>query len=195
MRIGDILYFSPKCKFIELRWDDKDALIKAFQDRVEGFYLGPAKKLNCEGYTFATGIMCVTTIDFLARIETGSHKVSERFEYWVKNNIEQFNKPNPDKPLQTLAYRFYDEFRNGLVHEGRIKNAGQFSHDCNELVETVKVNGTESVMIVDPGHLLKAIATSFTGYMNKVKKEEFAFQAFKCALIRDFRRDVEYANR
>ena len=33
------------------------------------------------------------------------------------------------------------------------------------------------------------------GFLGKVKGEEFAFQAFRCALIRDFRRDVEYANR
>ena len=123
-------------------------------------------------------------------------KVGERFEYWVKNNIKQFNKPNTDKPSQTLAYRFYDEFRNGLVHEGRIKNAGQFSYDHNtELVKTVKVNGADSVMIVNPYSLLKAIDRSFRGYINKVKSEEFAFQAFRCALIRDFQRDVEYANK
>jgi hypothetical protein len=161
VRIRDILYFSPKYKFIDLKWDDKDNLLKAFQDRVEGFYIEPTRKLNEEKKAFAAGVLCVATIDSLARIETGLDKVGDRFEYWVKNNIEQFNRPNPDKPSQTLAYRFYDEFRNGLVHEGRIKNAGQFSHDRNELVNTVEVNGAESVMIVNPDCLLNAVATSF----------------------------------
>jgi hypothetical protein len=195
VRIRDILYFSPKYKFIDLKWDDKDNLLKAFQDRVEGFYMEPARKLNKEKKAFAAGVLCVATIDFLARIETGLDKVGERFEYWVKDNIEQFNKPNPDKPSQTLAYRFYDEFRNGLVHEGRIKNAGQFSHDRNKLVEAVKTNGAESVMIVNPDYLLNAIATSLKGYLKKVKDEQFVFQAFRCVLIRDFQKDVKYTNR
>ena len=193
MRIGDALYFSPNYKFTELKWDDKDNLIKAFQDRVEGFYLTPAKELNkSKKYAFATGVICVATIDLLARIETGLlDKVRQRFEGWLKYNIENFNAPNPNNQSQSLAYRFYDEFRNGLLHEGRIKNAGQFSYDINESDKLVKV---DTVMIVNPDTLLKNIDESFKRHMNKVKKEEYAFQAFKCALIRDFQRDFEYAN-
>jgi hypothetical protein len=50
-------------------------------------------------------------------------------------------------------------------------------------------------MIINPEYLLKAMCESSNRYMDKVKRDEFAFQAFKCALIRDFQRDVEYANR
>jgi hypothetical protein len=155
----------------------------------------PTKKLNEDKKTFATGVLCGATIDFLARIETGSDKVGERFEYWVRNNINQLNKPNPDNTSQTLAYRFYDEFRNGLIHEGRIKNESQFSYEYpNELVKLVNVNGDKSVMIINPNDLLRDIATSSNKYMKKVKNEDFTFQALKCTLIRDFQRDVEYAN-
>lgn len=190
MRIRDILYFSPKYKFNVLKWDNKENLIDAFRDRVTGFYLSPAKALNEKQHAFAAGVISVATIDFLARIETGSDEVGKRFEEWVRANIRDFDNVNPDHRSQTLADRFYDEFRNGLVHEGRIKNAGQFSYYYSELVKV-----EQSVMIINPEYLLKAIYESSERYMAKIEKEDFAFQAFKCTLMRDFRRDVEYANR
>ena len=195
VRNGDELYFSPNYKFIDLKWDDKDNLIKAFRDRVEGFYLTPTKELNkSKKYAFATGVICVTTIDFLARIELGlSDQVGRRFENWLKSNISDFNVPNPNNRSQSLAYRFYDEFRNGLVHEGRIKNAGQFSYNFSKSAELVKVKDT--VMIVNPGTLLEVINTSFDRYMDEVENKEFVFQAFRCALIRDFQIDIKYVNR
>lgn len=90
-------------------------MIEAFEDRVNGFYLKPIEEFNKIGYGFASGIICVTTIDFLARIAIGSDKVGERLRVWLKDNISA----NDD-----LANRFSKDFRNGLVHEGRIKNCG-----------------------------------------------------------------------
>ena len=193
MRIGDKLHFSPNYKFSDLKWDDKKNLTKAFKDRVERFYIEPTKKLNGDWDVFALGVMCVTTIDFLARIKTGLlDNVGKRFEDWLRSNIKEFDsRPDPDNPSQTLAYRFYDEFRNGPVHEGRIKNAGQFSYNFKK--ELVKVE--HEIMVVNPGLLLNAIISSFNKYMHHVENEEFAFHQLRCALIRDFEKDVEYANR
>jgi hypothetical protein len=192
MRIGDMLYFSPKHKFLNLKWDDKKTLTDAFKNRVEGFYIEPTKKLNGDKNWFAVGVMCVTTIDFLARIKTGLlDDVGKRFEDWLRSNIKDFDSSDPDNLSRTLAYRFYDEFRNGLVHEGRIKNAGQFSYCFEE--ELVKVE--DGIMVVNPGLLLNAIISSFEKYMHHVENEEFAFHQLRYALIRDFEKDVEYANR
>jgi|YelNatPaOPRAMG01_1025707.scaffolds.fasta_scaffold13857_1 hypothetical protein len=195
MRIGDILYFSTKYKFTELEWDDKDNLLEAFQDRVRGFYIEPIEELNKKCKAFAAGVLCVVTIDFLARIETSPDGVQKRFEYWVGNNIKEFYTPNLDIPLQEFANRFYKEFRNGLVHEGRIKKAGQFSYNYDALVEFSEVNGPEPIMIINPKCLQEAISKSFEKYIDKVQKEESIFQAFKCALMRDFQLEVEYARR
>ena len=191
MRVGDILHFSPNYKFLDLKWDDENILIDAFKDRVKGFYLEPAKQLNEDKKGFATGVLCVTTIDFLARIATGIDKVRERIPKWLKDNIEDFKEVNPDRLGQTLADRFYDEFRNGLVHEGRIKNAGQFLYSSKkyDFEELVKIE--ERIMVVNPDRLLNAINTSFEKYMDQVEKNEFAFHQFRCALIRDFQEDIE----
>jgi hypothetical protein len=188
MRISDIVYFSPNHKFIDLKWDNKENLVSAFRDRVEGFYLTPAQQLNDAGQAFASGVICVTAVDFLARIQTGEERVGQRIEEWLVNNLSAFAEPDPQNPQRTLARRFYEEFRNGLVHEGRIKNGGQFSYDYVDLVKTV-----EPVIIVNPRTLLEGISESFHRYMENVSSDEFTFQSFRCALLDCFGTDVEIA--
>ena len=189
-RIGNKLYFSPKYKFTDLDWDDKNKLIKTFKDRVEGFYLTPTKILNNSKYAFAAGVMCVSTIDFLARITIGSDGVGDRIEHWLKRYVTEFNQSDPINRNITLARRFYEEFRNGLVHEGRIKNRGQFSYDYADLIH---LEG--EIMIVKPNLLLEKIRESFESYMINVEKDTSLFHQFRCALIRDFGDDVAWAKR
>lgn len=187
MRIGDFLYFSPNVKFTELEWNNRELLIRAFIDRVEGFYLKPTEKLDELKKGFATGVLCVTAIDFLARISTAIKEPGKRIVQWLNDNIEQFRKADTENQENTLAYRFYKDFRNGLVHEGRIKRAGQFSYDFpNELLRVVK-----GIIIVNPHLLLEAINRSFRKYMDKVEREGDAFQGFRSALEEDFREDAE----
>lgn len=191
MKVGDYLYFSPNVKFRDLKWDEKEILINAFIDRVEGFYLKPAKKLDELKRGFATGVLCVTAVDFIARISTGIKEPRERMVKWLNDNIEQFRGPDPENSENTIAYRFYKDFRNGLVHEGRIKRAGQFSYDFpNELLKVQK-----GIIIINPHFLLEAINKSFIEYMDKVEREGIAFQGFRSALEEDFREDVELSVR
>jgi len=190
MRIGDTLYFSPNYRFDQINWNNKEELIEAFRDRVEEFYLKPARVLNKHKYPFGSGVLCVTTIDFLAKIETDLDDVGKRFENWLRSNIKEFDSSDPDNSSRTLACRFYKEFRNGLVHEGRIKNCGQFSYDFDELVH--QGNG---IIIVNPNLLLNAIISSFRKYIQRVESEEFAFLQFRCALIKAFWKDIKYVNR
>ena len=37
-----------------------------------------------------------------------------------------------------LAERFYEDFCNGLVHEGRVKNGDQFSLEVDETVKELQ---------------------------------------------------------
>lgn len=190
MRVGDILYFSPKYKFSDINWDDKEDLINAFKDRVKGFYIEPAVKLNDDKNGFAAGVLCVTTIDFLARVTIGSDNVGERIEQWLRRYINKFNQMDPDNRNRTITRRFYEEFRNGLVHEGRIKNCGQFSDNFNELIHI-----EDKIMVINPVLLLEETKTSFETYMDDVESDTSLFHQFRCALIRDFGDDVEWAKK
>jgi hypothetical protein len=187
MKIGDILYFSPNYKFNQIDWNNKEELIKIFKDRVDGFYLNPADDLNKKEYGFVAGLVCVTLIDFIARISMGKHGRS-RFEKWLCKNIPDFNEKDSNSSNRSLAKRFYEEFRNGLIHEGRIKKCGQFSYDFKN---TVSVN--DGIMLINPETLLKDLKKVFAEYIREVKENQEAFGKLKEALKRDFQGDVEYS--
>jgi len=184
MKIKELLYFSPKDKYSELNWDKRDELIRAFENRVKGFYLQPAEQLNKNKMGFATGVLCMTTMDFLAKLFFNN---SKRMVKWLKKNIKEFCKIDPNFTNRTLADRFNDEFRNGLIHEGRIKNVGQFSYDFPEII-----NMEEEVMIVNPGKLLCKIEFLLDNYIKQVKESESLFLKFRESLRKDFKREIDY---
>jgi len=134
--------------------------------------------------------LCVTTIDFLARITIRADNVGERIERWLRKCITEFNQMDSNNRSRTRARRFYEEFRNGLVHEGRIKNCGQFSNNFSELIHM-----EDKIMVINSVLLLEAIKTSFETYMDNVENDTSLFHIFRCALIRDFWDDVEWAKR
>ena len=119
MRHEDVLYFSPKYKFTDLNFDDKDELLSMFKDRVCGFYLKPARDLCKNKHAFAAGVICSSAIDFLAKIK--SHDPTEKtntkanFIAWLRENAPSLD---PEK--------FYKNFRSGLIHEGKINDLDNF---------------------------------------------------------------------
>jgi hypothetical protein len=58
------------------------------------------------------------------------------------------------------AKRFYEEFRNGLVHEGRLKNGAQFSLETSATVEPV--NG---ILLVNPTYLAAEVRSALDAYV------------------------------
>lgn len=169
--INGKLHFSPRYTFEDFEYglasNDKDFLIKAFTDRICGFYIKPATKLICvnkDESAFAVGVLCVSTIDCLASITYKNEGVGDRFKKWVTKNLTEFDKH--DYTCGTLACRFYNEFRNGLIHEGRIKNRGQFSNVYKELVDT-----SEGIMLINPENLLNKINDIFEKYITNIEKE------------------------
>ncbi len=105
MRVEEAIYFSPKYKFEDIDWNDKDKLIEAFKDRVNGFYLKPAEVLNSSReYGFAAGLLCASTIDFLARISIDGKYSGKRIKKWLCDNITEF------KETEGASKKFYDDF-------------------------------------------------------------------------------------
>lgn len=183
MKIGKRLHFSQNYSYLKVNWDERECLIKAFKDRVETFYIQPAELLSKNELGFAVGILCITTIDFLSKFKFDDGK---RLVKWIKEYIDDFNQPNPDNSNQTYADRFYDEFRDGLIHEGRIKNAGQFSYECQEIVKV-----KEGVMEVNPKKLLSVIKNFFSNFITQIKEDDEKFLQFENSLKNDFAKEID----
>ena len=141
MRKKDILYFSKSCRFNDLDFSDKDNLVNKFKDRVYEFYLEPAKDLCEKEHAFAAGIICSSTIDFLAKMKYTNH---------ASRNSPQNFKLFLEKDIllpKSSAKDFYKDFRCGLVHGGKIDKCGQFSFDFGELIKTISME--KDIMILN----------------------------------------------
>jgi hypothetical protein len=120
MRIGDFLYFAPGIKFSELDLSGT-GIAAQYEARIQGFYLNPSYSLVLAKHAFASGVLLVSCIDALAKLRYGNG-VGERFKKWTREELDSFKDSE-------FARLFYDDFRNGLVHETRIKNGGEFSFE------------------------------------------------------------------
>jgi hypothetical protein len=185
MRIGDVLFFAPNHRFADLNFGDSTSLIEAFKARVEGFYIGPARKLVDADDAFAAGVICVALIDFIARYSSGKQEVGARFTSWLEDNIAEFKEKDPLDPSRSLGRRFYDDFRNGLVHEGRIKNLGQFSKDFPELYHLI-----DGGMVVNPAHLIQRTGEAVSRYCERLRKEVPEFEKLSLRLRQDFQAEI-----
>jgi len=179
LREKDKLHFSPCCIFGQLDFENKEKLIRCFRDRIYGFYLSPAKSLNDKKFGFGCGLLCVATIDSLARIMFPKDTVGCRFRKWLKSNINEFRK-------EDFAQRFYEDFRCGLVHEGRIKNPGEFSYELNKIVTR-----EDDIIRINPSILLQRLEEAVEKYLTSLQINPSALSQFQDALKEDFGEEVD----
>jgi hypothetical protein len=186
VKIGEFLYFSPHCRFRDLDFNDKEKLIADFEERVCAFYINPAKLLQRE--PFSCGLICTATLESLARIKYAEYdkRLNEyvisksNFVKWLNENIVEFKENG-------FAEKFYDDFRCGLVHEGRIKNLGQFCYE-NDMVYC-----EVDIMMVNPILLLDKTEEVLKKYLNSLREDEKLFNHFRERLAMDFGTEVEKA--
>lgn len=121
---GDILYFAPGIRFNQIDLNGP-TLPEQFNCRITGYYIKPAEECCERGQAFAAGVLLVSCIDALARFKFKTNDVGKRFKDFVQQELPSFSN-------KELAKRFYEDFRNGLIHESRIKLGGQFSLEGNK---------------------------------------------------------------
>jgi hypothetical protein len=156
MRIGDDLYFSPRFRFSEINLDDSGKVVEAVKDRVFGYYLAPASRLLEVGDAFAAGLLCCAAVDFFALF-----LVKEDPETWLRENIPEFSRCNEN------TGKFWQWFRHGLVHEGRVKAFGQFSLDFQTML-----NRIDGALVVNPQLLLDAVQSAMNSYFEKLDEHQ-----------------------
>lgn len=178
MKIGDRLYFAPGLTFDQVDIDGR-GLPTQFKSRIDGLYLGPAKECAQHGHSFAAGVLLVSCIDALARFRFDRGSVEQRFVTFATKHLPGFSDDG-------LATRFYEEFRNGLVHEARIKKGGQFSLDSNETVEEL-----EGVLLINPRHLAQEVSMALESFVELLIQDTAQRQRLAMRLKADF--SVEFA--
>lgn len=155
MRIGDVLYFAPGIPLSQVDLSGPRCgtqLPEQFKRRMAGFYVEPAEQCAQGGHAFAAGVLLVSCIDALARLRFGG-EVGKRFQKFACEALRSFSD-------DALAKRFYEEFRNGLVHEGRLKNGAQFSLQTRATVEPV-----DGILLVNPTYLAAEVRSALDAYV------------------------------
>ncbi len=161
MRIEKKLYFAPGIKFSELDFSDSLRIVNQFNKRIYGYYLDPAKILLESKNAFAGGLLLVSAIDALSLFIFDKKKVKTRFIKFCNEYL--FYKF--DEPISNL---FFDDFRNGLVHEARIKNGGEFSFTENSIAI---IHLDSPTLIINPEYLYHEIESALSKYINTLKKD------------------------
>jgi len=182
VRIEEAVYFAPGLLFSDVHLAGPEMPIQLGR-RIRGFYLEPAARSCDRGDAFAAGLIAVSCIDAIARLMFEAARVGERFERFAREKIKMF-------AADDLAHRFYEDFRNGLVHEARIKRGGQFSLQYEDAVRELG-----SVLVINPGHLLREIDAAMTQFLEQLVNEEAECARVAAILRNDFDddfRDVRF---
>jgi hypothetical protein len=143
------LYFAPGVLWSDVQLKNDGKFRQQLMQRFEGFYFKPARALLNQSAPddFAAGLLILCAFDAIARLWTGKPgEVAARFK-------ETFEKFAPEALQVILDPRWsvavYDSYRNGLVHELRIKKNALFdvkARDC--------ISGDDSAWTVNPRGLL-----------------------------------------
>ena len=137
MRINGALLFAPGIRFDQADLQG-DALPAQYRQRMAGFYIEPAVVCADHGHAFAAGTLLVACIDGMVCLRYCDAVVRHRFIKLAQEDFRSFR-------TAALAARFYEDFRNGLVHEGRVKNGGQFSLEVDETVREL-----QGLLLINP---------------------------------------------
>lgn len=176
VNIADILYFAPGIRFVDIDLNGL-GLPDQFKTRILGFYVSPAEECAQHHHAFAAGVLLVTCIDALARLKYGG-KVGDRFREFASEQLQSFSQVGLDQ-------RFYDDFRNGLVHEARLKRGAQFSLETGTTVTQFN-----EILVVNPKYLATEVRTALESYVAVLKRDGAERQKLADMLKQDLEEDL-----
>lgn len=174
MQIGDLTFFAPNIPF-----EDIDLTGRHLPDqilaRIEGYYLEPAGLCVQAGHAFGAGLLVVTSIDAASRFAHGPNRIKRNtgrdFTTYARTRLPSFG-------TQEAAEMLYDNYRNGLVHEARLKEGCQFSLDIGRTLST-----SGRFPVIDAQYLLNEVRGSIHQLVEEMREDE-QFQNEVVAYIR-----------
>ncbi len=198
MDVEGCLFFAPEVSFSDLNaiLKDRDRLVAAYASRISKYFLDPAILLVRHQHAFAAGMLLITLIDHLRciseiseRTDSEARNVDTKQETnWRKKSGEKYQAFLSHLPFAAdahVAEVFYENYRNGLVHEGHIKAGTGFSLDCDTFFE----EGGKT--LVNPSALLGEIESYFADYVDQLNKDGGVFETFKGNLEHMFGRELK----
>lgn len=178
MKINDHVYFAPDILLKDLKINDKNALLNAFEQRIRKYYLKPISMLNYFKSAFSAGIIEFSMIDALARYSTNNTSVGERIRELIETNFNTSRE---------ISERAYEDFRNGLLHENHIKNCGQFCYEMND-----SFTMDSGCLIINPLKLQRDLESFFYQFINNLKNDKSLYITFITNIKLDFENEVEF---
>jgi hypothetical protein len=179
MRIDDVIYFAPEIKVVDFDITNKNQVLEGFKSRINSYYLKPAAKLNELEEAFASGVILMTAIDAITYYSIGGNNRIKDFMAQC-HLIAHFN----EQERKAIVKGFDDYFRNGLVHEGRIKNGCQFSYQYGFTYFD------NTFLVINPHILHDTIVEYFATYFEELTKDENVYNRFYQKFFRQFNPEV-----
>lgn len=187
MRIEGDIYFNPNTKWSKINTDQIDDLINQYHERIKGYYLFPVKQLfsNCDWIFngFAAGVLLLSAIDAVGTFQTKRKGFKNKFIEFIKNDDVFKSLEEPEK--RRISEIMTNEFRNGLIHNGRIKNACEFSFESQNLFYL-----TERTLVVNPIELFYCIEKNTSKFFDELKADEAAKKMFRDEFVRLYRKEL-----
>ena len=182
MRINEIIYYSTNLKLEDLDLDNKPLVLQCFEERINDYYFKPIKLLADQEMAFAAGALECLLIDALARYATRENGSEARMVEWFQEHL-QLSKDS--------ATNFYKFFRCGLLHEGHIKQFGQFCFD--DIFGEEPVIEVDSYLIVHPGLLCISLELYLEKFVARLKKDNQLYGIFIRRMQQDFGEEIKQA--
>jgi hypothetical protein len=172
MKVGDYVYFAPGILFKDLDLDGP-RLPQQYSSRIEGYYLAPAERAAQAGDAFAAGVLALTAIDAMSKLYFGPNRPSRQvkidFEFFVRGLLPSFVEP-------VNARILYEKYRNGLIHEARLKDGCQF-----ELGRSRTFDSTGPTPIIDPASLIAEVRAALKQFVSELRgSSQFLVEIAKC---------------
>jgi hypothetical protein len=187
-------FFSSKVQYSEIEWSDLDQIVEAYRQRIQDWYLDPARELS-KNIHFAFSVMALNCllIDTLSQFMAGEPSSGDFFKEFIqkrlpatysrklKKPIEHFDgKGKQAKALEDMSSVLYHGFRCGILHQAHIPPYGgvvpgsEFAVVDGDygLVKYKKSGADCPSVMVDPLSLLDDLERAFETYLQDLKDRD-----------------------
>lgn len=192
-------YFTKTQKYSDVDWSDFDAVVDAFQQRINNWYIDAATALADATGHHAFSIMAIDCllIDTLSQFATGQlSSTANTFKSFISDHLANFNASlanpiqhddhNRQATLTTVADVIYHGFRCGILHQahiplyGAVDPGGAHFNDAGSGTTKYAADGSDCpTLVVNPLRLLEDLKAYFSQYISDLKNTDPQFDALR----------------